>query len=147
MGVPLIDVLSSDAIYKERIGNYLEGDYTPDGGATWDTEQQILYKVLGSGIAGHTNDVGMLRIANNILSALKYEQLELLRNINIGDTGGYTCSIITNKWVVGGIVNVVSNGNTVSVSDSDNTLIEVTNHNDGVFTFIMPNKDVTITVS
>lgn len=147
MGVPLIDVLSSDAIYKERIGNYLEGDYTPDGGATWDTEQQILYKVLGSGIAEHTNDVGMLRIANNILSALKYEQLELLRNINIGDTGGYTCSIITNKWVVGGIVNVVSNGNTVSVSDSDNTLIEVTNHNDGVFTFIMPNKDVTITVS
>lgn len=147
MGVPLIDVSSSDAIYRERIGDYLEGDYTPDGGTTWDTTQQVLYKVLTSGIASHTNDVGMLRIANNILTALKYEQLELLHNITIGEIGNYTCSIINNKWVEGGIVNVFSNGNTVTVTDANNNNVVVTNHNDGVFTFEMPNTDVTITVS
>ena len=105
-----------------------------------------MYKISG-GAASHTNDVGMLKIANNILTALKYNPLDLLRNITIGNTNGKTCSLITDKWVAGGIVNVMSNGSTVSVVDSDSTAVAVTNHNDGVFTFIMPNKDVTITVS
>ena len=147
MGVPFVDVAAATAEYKERIGDYLFGDYTPDAGQTWDTSTQVLYKVTGSGVAGHTNDVGMLLIANNILTALKYEPLELLHNINIGSIGAFTCSLITNKWVAGGVVNVFSNGNTVTVTDSDNNNVPVTNHNDGVFSFEMPNKDVTISIS
>lgn len=153
----LVDVATSNAClyanvaantteYREKVGHYLYGDYTNNGGNTWDTSQQVLYKITGSGIAGHTNDVGMLLIANNILKALGYTPLDLLHNIEIGNTNGFTCSVINTKWVENGVVNIESNGNNVSVLAADGTSINVTNHNDGVFTFDMPSQDVTISV-
>ena len=133
--------------HHEKIGHYLYGDYTPDNGETWDSTKQVMYRISDSGVANHANDVGMLYMANKILQALQYKQLDLLHNITIGGTNGYTCDVVSLQWVENGVVNVMSNGNSVSVIAKDGTPITVTNHNDGVFTFDMPNQDVTISVS
>ena len=76
-----------------------------------------------------------------------YDSLNITHSITINNTNGYSCDIINDKWVENGIVNIISNGNNVSVETSDNESISVINHNDGVFTFIMPTKDVTITIN
>ena len=141
------EVSANASIYKEKVCNYLYGDYTDDDGLAWDTSRQAMYKITGSDIANHTNDVGMLLIANNILAVLGYNRLDLLHSIAIGETNGYSCSVINTQWVEGGVVNVLSNGTSVSVTAKDGTAITVTNHNDGVFTFDMPSQDVTISVS
>lgn len=147
LNLSYINVSASASEYKEKIGHYLEGDNTSDNGYSWDEETQVLYKITGSGIAGHTNDVGMLIIANAILTAMGYDSLNITHSITINNTNGYSCDIINDKWVENGIVNIISNGNNVSVETSDNESISVINHNDGVFTFIMPTKDVTITIN
>lgn len=133
--------------HHEKIGHYLYGDYTPDNGASWDTTTQVFYKISDSGVANHANDTGMLYMANKILQTLKYQPINLLHNITIGETNGYTCDIVNTQWVENGVVNVISNGNNVSVLTTDDTSVDVINHNDGVFTFDMPNQDVIISVS
>ena len=131
----------------ERLGDYLYGDYTANEGKTWDEEQQVLYKITGSGVANHTNDVGMLKIANSILSSMGYETLSLFKSLTIGQTNEKTCELLDTRWVVGGVVNVRSSGNSLTVLTDGGETVSVTNHNDGMFTFEMPDDNVTISVS
>lgn len=141
-----VNVAANTSMYKERVGHYLEGDLYNQSTGEWDTSQQVMYKIIGTGIAGHTNDVGMLLIANNILQSLNYTPLDKLRNITIHKEAEKTCDIITNTWVVDGVVNVVSNG-VVSVKTTSGNTINVTDHEDGVFTFFMPDSDVIVNVA
>lgn len=57
---------------------------------------------------------------------------------------GYTCF---DEWVEGGVFNIHTKSTAVSAVDASGNSLEVLNHNDGVFTFIMPDSDVEITIS
>lgn len=127
-------------IYTESVGDNRcrMGDYTKGG----DGE---LHPITNNGVAGHMNDIGFSQWVSILSKALGYNFNTNLRNISVNDTLniGYTCY---EKWAVGGIFNIRTSSNNVTASYSGGS-IPVTNHNDGVFTFIMPDGDVTINIS
>lgn len=146
---PYINVSVSGQEYKERAGNYLWGDQTLDGGATWNPSVQVLYKIT-SVIISHPNDVGMLRIANQILTAMNYSTINKLFSITVVNNSSATVSHFDN-WVSDGRCNIQVNDktlvNAISAIDGSGNAVAITNHNDGVFSFNMPNSNVTITLS
>ena len=146
---PYINVSVSGQEYKERAGNYLWGDQTLDGGATWDPSVQVLYKITST-IISHPNDVGMLRIANQILTAMNYSPIDMLHSVSVNNTSLAVPYYFSN-WVAGGRCNIqVDNINLVSsvvCTDENNNAIVVTNHLDGVFSFDMPDADVIISIT
>ena len=82
------------------------------------------------------------------MSALGYSELKgLLHNINIGDITSHTCEIVNSKWIEGGIVNVKSDGSTITIITDGGLTVDAVNHNDGFFTFEMPGDNVTIDIS
>jgi hypothetical protein len=132
--------------YTSRVGDYIWGDYTPNNGNTWDENTQVLYPISLSGVAAHPGDIGMLHMANSILEAMQYSTLKFSHTITVKDNSniGYTCF---NTWVKGGVFNIHTTAVKVSAIDASNNSLEITNHYDGVFTFIMPDSDVEITIS
>lgn len=98
--------------------------------------------------AGHPNDLGMYIIANRMLSSIGVPQLDMIRNVNIinGNNYSYTAN---DQWVIGGVYTIIFNGNipTISVTnDSESEIIEIYNIENSYY-FIMPDSDVTITLS
>lgn len=146
---PYVNVSVSGQEYKERVGNYLWGDQTLDGGATWNTDVQVLYKIA-SAIVSHPNDVGMLRIANQILTAMNYDTINAVHSVTVNNSSLAIPSYFSN-WVTGGRFNLQVNDKTLVTSvtaiDEDNNSISVMNHNDGVFSFDMPDSNVIITIN
>ncbi|MEA4976011.1 MAG: hypothetical protein VB046_09775 [Paludibacter sp.] len=146
---PYINVSVSAAEYKEKAGNYLWGDETLDGGSTWNTAVQVLYKIT-SQIATHPNDIGMLIIANQILSAMNYNQIDALRSISL--TNNTEAAVICpENWVVGGRCNIQVDNYaliaSITVTDSEENPISITDHEDGVFSFDMPDLDLIIEIN
>ena len=117
---------------KCRIGDYTKGS---DG---------LLHKIVNNGVANHMNDIGFSQWVTILSNSLGYEFKSNLRNVVVKDDNsiGYACF---DKWAVGGVFNITTNATTVIASHSGGQ-INVTNHNDGVFTFIMPNENVNITL-
>jgi hypothetical protein len=138
--------ITNSSGYTSRMGDYVWGDYTADEGGSWDENTQVLYPISYSGVAGHPGDYGMLHMANSILEAMGYSSLKLSHSISVNDNSniGYTCF---EKWVEGGVFNIHTKSTAVSAVDASGNSLEVLNHNDGVFTFIMPDSDVEITIS
>jgi hypothetical protein len=85
-------------------------------------------------------------MANSILEVMDYPILNISHSIKVNDNSniGYTCS---DRWVEGGVFNIHTKSNTLSAVSASGNPIDVINHNDGVFTFIMPDSDVEITIS
>lgn len=132
--------------YTSRMGDYVLGDYSADNGSTWNEDIQVLYPISHNGVASHPGDNGMLHIANSILDAMQYPQLDLSHNITVNDFSniGYTCF---KKWVEGGVFNIHTTADNVQATDESGNALKITDHNDGVFSFIMPNSDVKIVIS
>ena len=137
--------VTNSSNYTSRMGDYVWGDYTDDEGSSWDENTQVLYPISYSGVAAHPGDYGMLYMANSILEAMGYSSLELFHSIIVNDYSniGYTCF---DTWVEGGVFSIHTTSNTVSAIDTNGNSLDVINHNDGVFTFIMPDSDVEITI-
>lgn len=127
-------------IYTEAVGSnrYRIGDYTQgvDG---------LLYPIINSGVAQHMNDVGFAEWTNILANAFGYSPLNYIHNVSIVDSSniGYTAF---NKWVYRGVFSIHTSANNVSAISGDEELI-VTNQGEGVWTFFMPNSDVTVTIS
>lgn len=130
-----LSLISTDNVGVNRcvMGDYSKGS---DG---------ILRPIIHEGVALHTNDVGFYLWSNILANFLGYEVLDELNQITYVDTGaiGYTAPT---QWVKGGIVSVHTTATSVSAVDSASNPITVTNHQDGVFTFVMPNTSATVTL-
>ena len=131
-GLPLIYPGTSSN--KERMGDYVEG-----------TDLQ-LHKITDSGVAKHVNDIGFLRFANRLAANIGYATLDEQHDVTVvdGSSIGYTCF---SSWVANGIFNIKTTATTVTAVDANNNALTVTNHGDEFFTFVMPDTDVTITIS
>lgn len=138
--------VSNQEDYTSRMGDYVWGDYTADNGSTWNEDIQVMYPIAHNGVASHPGDNGMLHIANSILDAMQYPQLNLSHNIIVNDISniGYTCF---NKWVEGGVFNIHTTADNVLAVDKNGNALKITDHNDGVFSLIMPDSDVKIIIS
>lgn len=147
MSLDYINCISNNPVlHKQKSGFYTRGWVTNDGGATWDKEQTKLYPILYSGVAGHPNDVGMLYMANNILSAISYPELNVLHDVNVVDNGILYTTF--EKWVENGILSIKTDANSVTaIKDANAEQIAVTNQGDGVYTLEMPNDNITITLN
>lgn len=126
-------------VYTSDVGNNKcrMGDYTMGN-------DDVLHPIINQGVANHMNDIGYLLWTNILARVLGYNELNYLHSVNVIDNGNdYTCFT---QWVKNGIFNIHTSAQ-VSVVDSSNSPIETVNHNDGVITFVMPDTDVTITLS
>jgi len=132
---------SSSNYDLQHLGNYVEGWYTEDEGITWDKNKIVLYPITYAPVARHPSDLGMLAVANSILTTAGYDTLNISYNIELKGSASYC----PNKWVRGGIVSIHTSATNISVTTKDNTKINVINHNNGIFTFYMPSSDVTVT--
>lgn len=132
--------------YTSRIGDYCYGDSTSNGGTTWFPNTQVLYPISYAGVAAHPGDYGMLKMANSILDAMQYPILNIAHDITVIDNSsvGYICF---DKWVKGGVFNIQTAATQVTAIDANSKAITVTKRNNGVFTFIMPDANVSITLT
>lgn len=135
----------TDADNRQVVGGYVEGWVTNNQGSTYEKEQpKILYQIQNGAVASHPSDYGMLTVANSILTAVNYEEVSAAYNITMDSSVGGT---VPKKWVKGGVVTIYAPGASgVSVS-SDTSSIEVTDHDNGYYTFYMPSADVTVSIS
>lgn len=131
-GLPL--VYPGTGSNLERMGDYCEG------------ADDLLHPITDNGVANHVNDVGFLKFANRLASSFGYDELDERHDVNVVDNSniGYTCFP---NWVANGIFSIHTTATTVTATYGSGTAITVTNHNNGVFTFIMPDADVTITLT
>lgn len=131
-GLPLVYPGTSTNL--ERMGDYVEGS---------DLQ---LHKITDSGVANHVNDIGFLRFANRLAANIGYATLDEQHDVTVVDGGsiGYTCF---SSWVANGIFNIKTTATTVTAVDANSNALTVTNHGDEFFTFVMPDTDVTITIT
>lgn len=134
----------------EKLGDFTFGE---------DNNQ---YPIINSGVQAHMCDLGFYQFANILATQFGYESLDLAHNIDVNASVDY----YVNKTVgiSGSLISVQTFGGsapTIVVKDSDNSTISGTLHNMSsvvwqttpnpiptyVYTFIMPNKDVTITIN
>ena len=126
-----------------KLGAYVYGD------------DNNLYQIDNSAVAGHFGDYGEYLILDRICSAMGYENNSALYNIGISPVSGVTFTVESTKTVSGAVVSVfadVASGTTLSsitVTDASNNSVSVTDHGvttyGRIFTFVMPSSDVTIT--
>lgn len=121
----------TDSEQMEAMGHYLK---STDG---------TFFEVNNYGVQRHPSDIGMLMIANSILTALDMGTLEKLHFINVTSNGAnvecYT------KGVAGGIVTISTNL-TPTIKTISGVGISAISVADGKWVFTMPNEDVTISV-
>ena len=128
---------------SSKIGSYVKGD------------DNNLHQINDGAVAGHFGDYGEYLILNRICSAIGYENNAEIYRLNITSPSGVTLTAISLLTLKDAIVSVFANidsGTTLSsitVKDSSNNTVPVTDHGSTdygrVFTFIMPDSDVTIT--
>lgn len=125
-------------------GDYIEGWGTDNQGSTWNKEETVLYQITNPAVCNHPSDYGMLTVANSILNAISYDELDIAYNITFNSSVGGSCP---KKRVKGGIVTVHADSSAKVTANTSENAVEVTSHGNGCFTFKMPAADVTVTVS
>lgn len=122
----------TDSEQMEAMGHYLK---STDG---------TFFEVNNYGVQRHPSDIGMLMIANSILTALDMGTLDKLHSINVVSNGAdvecYT------RGVAGGIVTISANLKP-TIKTTSGLSIAATSVADGKWVFTMPNEDVTISVA
>lgn len=125
-------------------GQFIEGDYVTAGVSETD------YNIIKPMVKTHPSDVGMLLIANRILSYWGMEELDMFRDITLQQNTGGTISVPYEQWVVGGLVSVKCDADSgysiqsLSVNNGDITVTQRTNEYGIYYTFFMPDENVTI---
>lgn len=125
-------------------GQFTEGDYVTAGVSETD------YNIIKPMVKTHPSDVGMLLIANRILSYWDMEELDMFRDITLQQNTGGTISVPYEQWVVGGLVSVKCDADSgysiqsLSVNNGDITVTQRTNEYGIYYTFFMPDENVTI---
>lgn len=131
LGITFINVQASDTKFRQKMGFYYKGD------------DNVLYPITNTGVAGHTNDHGMYVISDQILKAMSYSNPTGLYDITVTSSIAYTAF---DKGVENGIISIQTTGTPI-VKDTAENVIPVTNHADGVFTFVMPSSNVAVAIS
>lgn len=125
-------------------GQFTEGDYVTAGVSETD------YNIIKPMVKTHPSDVGMLLIANRILSYWGMEELDMFRDITLQQNTGGTISVPYEQWVVGGLVSVKCDADSgysiqsLSVNNGDITVTQRTNEYGIYYTFFMPDENITI---
>lgn len=121
----------------------------------------VLHPIIHNGVAGHCTDVCFFDFANILADSLGYSQITGKHSVTINTSLKY--DINNNYQIKDGYVSILTyNENTpnISVRDSSNNVVEITNHSLAdiswintpsevptyVTTFKMPNSDVTVTI-
>ncbi len=127
-----------------KLGNYVYGD------------DNLLHQINVGAVASHFGDYGQYLILNRIAPAIGYENNVTLRNITLVNKTGVVLSVKDLSTIPGSVVSVfatIEDGvtlNSVSATTGGNAL-SVTDHGvtdyGRIFTFIMPNGDVTVTAN
>ena len=126
-----------------RIGSYVKGD------------DNNLHQITNAAVGNHFGDYGEYNILNRVCNAIGYQNNATLYDINITNVSGVTLTVISTKTTYNSIVSVfaeVGEGVTLSsitVVDASNNNVSVTDHGTTgygrIFTFTMPNSNVSIT--
>lgn len=143
-GLTYVDIYGDESML-ERLGDYVPGYPENSEGRPDYTVPMQLYPIVDVGVAGHPNDCGHLHIANQLLQAMGYEFLEIEHEIKVIDDEnmGYICF---QRWVAGGLFNVQTTA-IPTVQDETGQEIAVIKAGEGAYLFVMPDCNVTITLS
>ena len=150
----LLDIGTEIGKTKEMLGDFTVGG----NGDEYEIKE---YPIVHSGVAGHVADYGFYKLANKIASFYGYEELNEVHDIKITSSVDY--KILRTKGVYQGLISILvkeSNAPTISIIDNDGNEISSTCHDMSsviwmneptykptfVFTFVMPNSDVNVTI-
>lgn len=141
--IALVDIRTNRDDCMVRTGDFVWGDSTSDEGKTFHTDHPVLYD-LGKGIANHPNDVGMLFMANQLLTAMNYAKVEALHKVKVLDSNGVGCTCF-DRWVEKGVFTFQTAG-LPSAKDSFGRIIPITDQRFGAYTLTMPSTDIVLTI-
>lgn len=146
-GISYTNISANRNIYNTwTVGDYYLGD-----------DADTYYPITNTSVGSHPNDMGHYENAEALLEAsLQSSNDDLVHNITLNTTK-VTAEIVNSRWIESGIMTIrILSGEvtSISVKDSDNNSIAITSRtNDNnteynvYYTFVMPNKDVTITIN
>lgn len=137
-GAMIAEADMSDSNCYGKLGQYV---YYPN--STYEAVVNGYHPIIHSGVASHPSDVGMAIVANSVLSAIGYNQIQVTYPISYQ---GIVTSEYTNntKWVRGGLVTVNSTTPISVVTTSGRVISDITDHGNGFYTFFMPAEGVIV---
>lgn len=141
--VALVDIRTNRDDCMARTGDFVWGDSVSDRGKTFHAGYPVLYD-LGKSIANHPNDVGMLFMANQILTAMNYSKVEAVYKVKVLDPEGVGCTCF-DRWVEKGVLTFQTAG-IPSARDRFGKEIPITDHRYGAYTLTMPSTDIYLTI-
>lgn len=135
-----IDIVGTKGM--SRIGSYVSGD------------DNVEHQITNQGVANHFGDLGEYNILKKVCEAFGYDVNTELKNISINPTDHVSLELISDKSIGNAIISVFAEVDagtvlsTLTIVDDDNNIIPVTDKGDTdygrIFTFTMPNSNVTI---
>lgn len=128
------------------VGDYYLGD-----------DANTYYPITNTAVGSHPNDMGHFDNAEELLKLSYQESNDDLKHNIILNVTNVTAEVINSQWIKDGIVTIrIKSGvvNSIMVKDSENTDIAVVKRNNDYnsdyntyYTFVMPDKNVVVTIS